>query len=689
MITEFDKSGGAAYYKKRFAECVEEDDYEHAIDYLLKYHDDYDNADFHLACGMLYLQMSLDSDDNEIVCMAVRELFMHIRRFPDCECAYRDLLIALILRRDGAAFTECCKWIQQRGLNFRKIINELASTGILFPSSEEEYPPDFNELFDAEYGEIGTELCDCFDGYYEPDAEEIGVIFDGIMNTPTYDGDDKIIPFGGEMPVGQEAKRLFEVSPQIKKTSDDQHAQIDEPDGEDLSTEPFDDVPPDPNAIDEDDDFNDFINAYLYDNGDIVFNAQDDEDVPDHAEEDINDATAQILHAAEEAYSAGDFDGAIRALESVKRGDGRYYVTLCMRALIEMEKGAYDDAETSLKRAEAIKPTGALSGSLLCRLYEHENKTELIPSTLQKIDVKDYVNTPHLYKAFDMTVKYCDDDVAAELLRKYIKEFNIMEMRVVYAQIMYNMGERDFALDELYTLSRIFYDDINISMCYMMARMHPEKLEIGSEAPQTVLSLVVYNVMQTVLEGQIGDAELKDDKYMSGLEFFLTLEFSNKRKLLVKMFETVRAIASYEILKDKVRDTLVSPYVEPIVKAVILGELLAKSPGTPFLMEIAYCPIMPENFKILGKDCSRGYYIAYAFVLALCRDRLDKLNKLAAETVFPSEGVTDASIAYYLFKTATAGVPYAKDERLPLALGFASKAAAARDFKALSQLLKQ
>ncbi|MDE7463701.1 MAG: hypothetical protein K2M48_01610, partial [Clostridiales bacterium] len=243
------------------------------------------------------------------------------------------------------------------------------------------------------------------------------------------------------------------------------------------------------------------------------------------------------IHIAEEAYDRGDINAALSALSNIKKSDERYYFALTMRALINIEYGQFGEAESILEEASAMKPHGALGGALLCQLYEAEGRTELIPAVLKNIDVKDYVNAPHLYKSFDMAMKYCDAETAAELLRSYIDEFNIMEMRLVYAQIMYNLGEREYAIDELYRLTRIFYDDINARLIYMTARSGVEKFAVTTEAPQSVLAAIVENLLGIVLSGSLDDELVVNDMFGYAIEFFLTLEYRNDKRLLVKMFD--------------------------------------------------------------------------------------------------------------------------------------------------------
>ena len=82
MITAFDKNGAVALYKREFAERLKEDDYEGALDRLLKYSEATENPDFHMACGMLYLVMSQSSDDREIFNVGLPRIYGAYSQVP-------------------------------------------------------------------------------------------------------------------------------------------------------------------------------------------------------------------------------------------------------------------------------------------------------------------------------------------------------------------------------------------------------------------------------------------------------------------------------------------------------------------------------------------------------------------------------------------------------------------------------
>ena len=91
---------------------------------------------------------------------------------------------------------------------------------------------------------------------------------------------------------------------------------------------------------------------------------------------------------------------------------------------------------------------------------------------MRRIDIKDFADGAHVFKTFLYALKYCDSDDALALTKKLIDEYNIMDMRRMYAQMLYNKGDREYAKSELYKLARIFYDDINARYFYLVARKH-------------------------------------------------------------------------------------------------------------------------------------------------------------------------------------------------------------------------
>ena len=70
------------------------------------------------------------------------------------------------------------------------------------------------------------------------------------------------------------------------------------------------------------------------------------------------------------------------------------------------------------------------------------------------------------------------------------------------------------------------------------------------------------------------DETVKGEMYDSYLELFLTLQYPREKQTSVAMFELLGRLVEDGRLEEKLRDALVSPYVEPLVKAVILSGLL-------------------------------------------------------------------------------------------------------------------
>ncbi len=670
MITQFNKSDVVSHYKKMFSECVDDGDFEDALDYLLKYRDVQHNDDFHLTCGMLYLQMCLDSSDNKLAMLAYRESMMHLATHPDCENAYRNVLAALLLRRDGEAFIEWCKIIKKRNLDFNKIMGELAESGVLFVMSGSE-PLDFDFIFD-DYGEIQS-----------ADASKSAA--DEAPRAETAES-GKVIAFG-KQPTGENAER-------VKSVNADAHVVFGrgKPKNPDGKTVSFDaDVFDSERVIGGGDDLEDFINEYLY--GDDM-DEIDAESVLDAAElmPEFEDGgkkkpvNADVLRA-EDALDRGDVQAALDILARVKKSDESYYFSLIYRAHILTVTDKCDEAERLLDEAMSIMPGSAIGGTILCQLYERAGKTDKIPQALKNIDIHDYINVVHLFKSFEMVIKYCDEQTAEELLREYIDEFNILDMRLAYAQLKYNLGDRDYAIDELYILSRIMYNDISARMMYLSAKSGAEKVQVATRLSDEFLCATVENVLAVVRDYGVVASLLENDEFSQAVDLFLRLSFNSENPILTAMFDGVRVIAQSETAEKRMLEELASPEVELIVKAVILGELLYRSPKKSFLIDDYFCPLASEDYPMLGSGYSRGYYIAYAMVLMLCDTRIGNLTELAGKTDFSLvENVSEHAKALYLVKKSCG--KDLNDDRVPFAFGYASKTAAMREYRAIARALK-
>ncbi len=700
MITDFDKKGVATRFKTEFNKRLEDEDYEGAIDYLIKYSEERDNPDFHLDMGMLYLLMTQDSDDSELIYMAYREFMLQIRRDPSCALAYRNLLATEFLRRDVPDVEKYAAWFDGRGIDVKSIMDELDEAGFLTPYSVD--PIDFAAFFKSgEFGEIDSEYDPtiiaartrsipsyCYGELEKMDKTELKKLAEAYdeLRSPSLDnilnGEDhvaekpsKIIKFeAGEIDNNETVNDI--ANRKVIRFTDSERD--------------------DAFSVDNEDDYREMFDKFLQ----VVQTRSDGEsDISDPQEAEYEKRQADaveiglkelfdsdgIMRLAENRYVLKDYESALDLLEHISRGSENYYYVLVMRALIYLDNKHIEKAEKALAEASSLKPDGALVGTLLCRLFELKCEFDRIPDALKRIDITDFIDGDHVYRtAFKYVIKYCNEDDALDLLDEYIDEYNILDIRLAYAQIMYNRGDKDYALKELYTLSRIYYDDINVRYYYIMARMGAEKLAVDNEAPQEILAAIVDAFLKAVEKGNSLGGNPDDELFSYGLEFFISLEFRNEPRLLKRMFEAVRKLTRFPELEGKMRDALVSPYVEPIVKAVILSELLTKDPKTPFDMEIMYEPLSSDCVKTLDGEYSSGYYKAYAFIVALCPSAVDKLITAARE-LKQTVDAPDDDIAYYLFVKATEGEKIYDDGRIAYAMGYRSKHAVNQGLKSIEE----
>lgn len=696
MITDFDKKGIAAHFKKEFARCLSDNDYESALDYLLKYYAEKNDSDFHKACGMLYLQMTRNSDDMELFTMAYREFMMHIRRHSENRSAYRDLLATQILRGDTLAMLECGNWINERGFDVDEILDELASFGILFIADHNVEPPDIDGMFlPGEYGQIDPAA---------DDGEE-SCLYDETEDAPQHDSavvaGSKVIRFRGNTnDADTDATENAPSLNKLKKCKKKSPIPIRIVLGDYIDEKSCDFVKRIQSDVDRDIEFvsseDDEWGGELDDGDmertifqDIEFYLHEGEETGKPARKRLADEMIRdVMRRAEEYCENENFADALKELEKIKYGDGEmiYYHALAMRAYICLVQDRPEEAETLLEDALSLRSDGALCGMLLCELYEREKRYTEIPDVLKGIDVNDFADCFQVYKMFKLILKYCEPTDALSLTKEYVDEYNILDMRRMYAQMLYNSGERKQAIKELYILSRVAYDDFNAKIFYIMARAGAAELPVNDEAPQEILAILVNNVIGATESG-ISEETLSSEMFDYSLEFFLTLEFRNSKRTLVKMFDTVRLLAADPRLEDKMCDALVSPYVEPIVKAVILTELFTRDPARCFLLDLSYCPVSRENVIPLADGFPTDYCAAYAFTVVFNRLGLPNLFKLAESAArnLAVESYDKRDVAYFLFlcdwKITRTGPP---DDRIGLAFGYASKAAATRAYKKLN-----
>lgn len=669
MIKKFNTNGAIALYKREFADCLENGDYEGAIDRLLKFSEAKPNPDFHSAMGVLYLLMTQDSEDRELLPLAFREFMMHLITHPDNRYTYRNLLAVAILRHDPNSIAEVSEFISRRGYDVKGIAAELSEYGLDIFNDDNMYI-DLDSMFvPADYGEIAD------DAYIGIDEEGERTEQSIRFSEKTSPAQSKVIKFKG----GNGGKKAEKTTP---------------PDGKIIrlkNEEPPEDI------INPSEMFDIMMQLVRGEEGqddasedDVDFLSVDEVDEP-------SDLSAKMaLRRAQRFCADGCFEQALAELDKIDRSTGRlYYCAECVRSNIMVDMNKYDEAQAALDRAFAVVPNGALAGTLQCSLYEITGECEKIPDALKRIEVTDYVDSDHVYKALRFAVKYCTQEDALNLIEDYIDEFNSFDLRSVYAQMLYNSGDKDEAIKELRTLSRIQYDDFNAQYYYLMSKAGVDQMPLEDETPQKVLGMLVDNMIALV-NSELFTASteiIESEAFTYGLEVFLTLEFRHTRNIVKVMFQTLDVLASDKRLETQMRNALVSPYVEELVKAIILGKLLSAAKGrTEFLTELSFCPICSEAVPKAGEDGNEGYYTVYALTLMFCRKALpflieyyQKIRPLLCGTGFGSRAV-----ANFLWRTVKAKYKYNNkdiDERLHYALGYDTKAQANAAYKMMAAVL--
>ncbi|MBD5131507.1 MAG: hypothetical protein HDT28_02780 [Clostridiales bacterium] len=660
MIKQFDKHGAAALYKRKFGEAIDGDDYEKAFDYLLRFTEEVDNPDFHMACGMLYLLMIQESDDREFLTLAFREFMFYLVDHPDSRMAYRNILATVLLRREARPLIEWSEFIKNKGFDLEEMLGELSSAGIDVFTGESEYL-DIGSMFLA--GEFGL-----IDSQQKKPTDEVTdetLATEAVPEQPQKQ-ENKIIKFRGEFTPPQKVKKSDSGEPKALKFGDG-------------------------SAGDDGLDAFDFIMQMLKgDNEPTIIEGDDDGfsidiDVNDSSPQKKEELRARLaLVEAENACAVGKYDDAIASLNKITERDGHlYYCGECVRAYILLEQNDISGAQAALDKAFSVNPRGALAGTLQCKVYELTGNTDRIPGVLNNIDIQDYIDCDHVYKAMRLAIKYCTEENALDLAEGFIDEYNVMDIRLLYAQMLYNYGDKQGAIDELYALSRIFYDDFNVMFYHLMAKSDVPRMPLTEEAPQDFLGLVVDSVIEYLEKGK---DKLDEDLLAVGLEMFLTLEFDNERKTTVTMFDALKKLAHMSLHREKVREALVSPYVEPLVKAVILGELFEQGEHD-FLMEVGYCPIDGEQLEKPEREYYNGFNAAYAIIVTLYGKGVPALLSLADEVSDKAKklGISAKSFANYLVRKVRGNktlLDKSTDRRIDYALGFSSKTAAAQDYKA-------
>ena len=652
MIKKFNTQGALALYKREFADCLESGDYEGAIDRLLKFSEVKSNPYFHSAMGILYFLMTQDSEDKELLPLAFREFMMHLISHPNSRVTYRNLLAVAILRRDPGAIASASEFIEKSGQDVKAIVDELSDYGLDIFNDDGMFI-DVDSMFTpADYGEIGECI---IVGDEEP------LYFDEPPRDPEK---PKIIKFNG---IAGE-KSVESIIP-----SEDKIMRIkDNP-----TEEPFN--------------VGDMFDVM------IKLIREEDEEFPGEPEdyeissEEGDLASKLALRRAQKHCINGNFDKALVELDTIDRGAGRlYYCAECVRANIMLDLSRYEESQDALDRAFSVVPDGSLAGTIQCSLYEVTNNFSRIPDALKKIDVTDYVDSDHVYRALRFAVAYCTQEDALKLLEDYIDEFNSFDLRSIRAQMLYNSGDRERAVKELKTLASIQYDDFNAQYYYLMAKAGVEKMPLHDETPQNILGMIVDNTIAIIHSDMFKQTTelMESEPFKYGLEVFLTLEFRHTRNIVKIMFETLNMLATDKRLEPQMRNALVSPYVEELVKAVILGRLLCSYNGkTEFLVERDFCPMSENSVYPPLEGADDGYYMAYAIAFMFLPSALKALSDFYDDVRgFFLGDYSHEDIAYFLWNSIKTKFKFANkevDERVHFALGYKTKTQAVSTYKVL------
>lgn len=657
MIKKFNTHGAVALYKREFASCLESGNYEGAIISLLKFSEAKSNPYFHSAMGILYFLMTQDSEDKELLPLAFREFMMHLISHPDSRVTYRNLLAVAILRRDPAAIARTSDFIEMSGQDVKAIVDELSDYGLDIFNDEGIFIDVDRMFLPCDYGEIADDVFvgndeDSLD-FAEPKRETAA---------------PKIIDFKG-------IRKDKSVEP---TQSEDKIMRI-KTDG--VTDDPF-------NAGDM---FDVMIKLIREEEGEVEF-AQEVDDYDIISDEPSDLAAKLALRRAQKHCISGEFDKALTELDTIDRDCGRlYYCAECVRANIMLDLSRYEEAQNALDRAFSVLPDGALAGTIQCSLYEVTDNCSRIPDTLKKIDVTDYVDSDHVYRALRFAIAYCTPEDALMLLEDYIDEFNSFDLRSIRAQMLYNSGEKKEAIKELKTLASIQYDDFNAQYYYLMAKAGVEKMPLHDETPQNILGMIVDNTIAIIHSDMFKDNTelIESEPFKYGLEVFLTLEFRHTRNIVKIMFETLNMLATDKRLEEKMRGALVSPYVEELVKAVILGRLLSAYNGkTEFLVEQSFCPMSYSSEYPPLEDADDGYYMAYALCFMFLPSALKALSDFYDDVKgFFYDDYSREDIAYFLWNSVKTKFKYANkevDERVHYALGYQTKTKANSTFKLMA-----
>lgn len=672
MIVNFDTNNLADVYKEKFGKCLDENDFEGALGVLIKYDNEFGYPDFHLACGMLYLEIALKSVDDHYRDMAFREFMFHIRRFPKCYVAYRDLVLSVLLGQDSINFNILMfyRWIASCGNDLSRIERDVSVTNIIEPNCKKS-DMHFSDLFFGEYGDIDP----------RPHLRQ-----KDTANLMNFDIDKTVFESNIELSKGENCSVLQD------ETEDD--INLDEMDP-DIIREFLDEFSKSAQELDRRAESEKIMPFSNPDNAD---------DVNDEANANLKslleDESDRYISLAVKAIEDNNEDLAIEYMAKVKPESRHYYHSLNMRAIYYIQRNRFAEAKFLVDTACAVKPHGAVCGTLRCVLYEEMGQTSLIPKALAKIDVKDFDTEQFLFQAFKFAMTYCNDAELQEWLARCVEEYDVLQMRFMYAVLRYNDGDYDFAVEEFRKLSQIRYFDFYINYFYEIVSVRdPNGFKLDIELIKRCIKSEISTLVDYIIKNGINDETINTHMFKCALVYFLAGDFDNSKRELIKMFSAVRQLCHDTRFADVLRDFLVSPYGQPLVKIVVLAELMALNPNEQFLYLVGSVPLMcsfadiPTSSDGVISNSSKAFVYLFTLICgvkpSLAQEKLAKQVDLL-EIIFSDVKVeNERDMTYFLLRRLfSANKIYTYENRLPQALGYKTREEAENAHKNIDRRIR-
>lgn len=721
MIVDFKTNNVADTYRNKFGKCLDEEDFEGAIGVLLDYNEEFGYPDFHLACGMLYLEMSLESEDDEILTKALHEFMMHIRRFPTCQKAYRNLFAAVLLMEDPPPITAMWNWIIASGCDADEVIKDLAKMNVLIFSGRE-VGMWFSDLFYGEYGDIDPRPTVRYSAAKTENNEENVIKFDTSLiksNDTNDNAESNCIDDSKKQDDTKRKSKVFKNLTECTKELGDTFKDVsclstDENEVGDRATKTVDELSD--NGVEKEvcndspyftDDFFDILDELLvknniihttkhYDNDKIELFNDDKEKGLESDEGDqrqiVEHNSLEIMDLALKAIDRLDLEEALILLSKIKPDSKFYYDSLNLQVEVYMYLKRYAEAKFVLDAACAIKPHGAYCAIRLCRLYEKTKKTKLIPQVLANIDVKDFEDQSEMFKAHGFAVTYCNEVQLKAFLKKCIDEYNLLSMRLLYAILRYNGGEREAATEEFRKLHRICYNDFYYLYFYVCAMNGDDEIDYDLVPPPAALHGNMEYFFHLSDENNIDNVDVNTPEFQILLVLFLSLEINFNKNAMVAFFNVIRLLACDQRLGDVMRDALLltSRSIERITQAITLAELMLSNPDETFLY-FASCPSRCKFSAFEKFTSDRASAFVYAFTLFYGKffnvdvshvaEYAKKINGITSKMNIDDE----QAFTYFIMKKLFGNKLNSVEKCIPFALGYKSKAAAERAFEQFNE----